>query len=323
VLSVEAVLAALDDANRTIVQHGEAHGMGTTVTGLASLETAGGNHLMVFNVGDSRVYRVADGRLDQVTVGHSEVQELVLAGALTPDQARAHPRRNVVARALGGDLTVRPDHWLLPAIAGDRFLLCSDGLFNELTEDQIRSLLAAGDPQYAATALVAAAVLRGRRSLVVRELARPDGTPTGEPAEVLTRLGTRPCAAFMLVDDHGNWVPAGLTVYLYGPAPDDVRMSHVIASAGVHYFRVAPPPGQWLALTDLAEAVFQSGFPAAENSAPQPAAALLLVAREAGNRTVFVARGQATAGQGAEPAGQGSEPAAFASAAQAVAWMLS
>jgi protein phosphatase len=157
VLSVEAVLAALDDANRTIVQHGEAHGMGTTVTGLASLETAGGNHLMVFNVGDSRVYRVADGRLDQVTVDHSEVQELVRAGALTPDQARAHPRRNVVTRALGGDLTVRPDHWLLPAIAGDRFLLCSDGLFNELTEDQIRSLLAAGDPQHAATALVAAA----------------------------------------------------------------------------------------------------------------------------------------------------------------------
>ncbi len=156
-LSVDTVLAALDDANHAVVQHDAAHGMGTTVTGLASLVTAGGNHLMVFNVGDSRVYRVADGRLDQVTVDHSEVQELVLSGALTRDQARTHPRRHVVTRALGGDIAVRPDHWLLPAIAGDRYLLCSDGLFNELTEEQISSLLTVGGPQHAATTLVAAA----------------------------------------------------------------------------------------------------------------------------------------------------------------------
>ena len=100
-LSVEAVLAALDEANQAILRDGEADGMGTTITGLASLETVGGSHLMVFNVGDSRVYRMVGGRLDQVTVDHSEVQELVLAGALTRDQARTHPRRNIVTRALG------------------------------------------------------------------------------------------------------------------------------------------------------------------------------------------------------------------------------
>lgn len=156
-LSVEAVLAALDEANQAIISRGDADGMGTTITGLASLATAGGDHLMVFNVGDSRVYRAVDGRLDQVTVDHSEVQELVLAGALTWEQARTHPRRNIVTRALGSASALRPDHWLLPAIAGDRYLLCSDGLFNELPDDLILSLLAADDPQQAATALVAAA----------------------------------------------------------------------------------------------------------------------------------------------------------------------
>ncbi len=156
-LSAEAVLTALDDAHLAIIQNGAADGMGTTVAGLAALETAGGHHLMVFNVGDSRVYRAAGGRLDQVTVDHSEVQELVLAGALTRDQARTHPRRNIVTRALGSGHALRPDHWLLPAIAGDRYLLCSDGLFNELPDDRIVSLLAAGDPQRAATMLVAAA----------------------------------------------------------------------------------------------------------------------------------------------------------------------
>lgn len=162
-LSVEAVLAALDEANQAILRDGEADGMGTTITGLASLETVGGSHLMVFNVGDSRVYRMVGGRLDQVTVDHSEVQELVLAGALTRDQARTHPRRNIVTRALGSAPALCPDHWLLPAIAGDRYLLCSDGLFNELPDDRILALLAAGDPQQAAAALVAAADGTGGR----------------------------------------------------------------------------------------------------------------------------------------------------------------
>ena len=156
-LSVEAVLAALDDANRAILARDEAEGMGTTVTGLACLETAGGEHLMVFNVGDSRVYRLAGDRLEQVTVDHSEVQELVMAGVLTREQARTHPGRNVVTRALGSAPAVLADHWLLPAIGGDRYLLCSDGLFGELPDGVIGRLLAIGDPQHAATALVAAA----------------------------------------------------------------------------------------------------------------------------------------------------------------------
>jgi protein phosphatase len=112
---------------------------------------------MVFNVGDSRVYRLADNDFGQLTVDHSEVQEMVLAGAITPEQARTHPRRNIVTRALGSDVVLRPDHWLLPPIAGDRYLLCSDGLTGELTDEEILPLLLADDPQQSAAALVAAA----------------------------------------------------------------------------------------------------------------------------------------------------------------------
>jgi hypothetical protein len=161
---------------------------------------------------------------------------------------------------------------------------------------------------------LASAILRGRRSLVIRDLAEPDGTPIAEAAEVLARLGSGPCAMFMLVDRAGNWVPAGLTVYLYGRLPDDVVMSHIVAGAGVHYFKVAPPRGQWLALTELAEAVFQGGFTPAQDGTQQPAGAQLLVAREAGFRSVLVARGAASA-RHAEP------PVTFPSAAEAVAWL--
>jgi protein phosphatase len=151
----EAVLTALEHANRHIIEREER--MGTTVTGLAGLETAGGDHLMVFNVGDSRVYRLAGHRLEQLTVDHSEVQELVVAGVITREQARTHPRRNVVTRALGSESGLLPDHWLLHAITGHRYLVCSDGLFSELPDDVILPLLAAGEPQQAAEALVAAA----------------------------------------------------------------------------------------------------------------------------------------------------------------------
>ena len=160
-LSTYAVLVTLYEANRVIVdataERGEIDGMGTTITGLALIETGGGSQIMVFNIGDSRVYRLAAGRLDQITVDHSEAQELVIAGHLTRDEARTYPRRNIVTRALGRHPPPRPDHWLLPAIAGDRYLLCSDGLFSELPDEAILPLLAAGDPQQAADGLVAAA----------------------------------------------------------------------------------------------------------------------------------------------------------------------
>jgi serine/threonine protein phosphatase PrpC len=191
-LFAEAVLTALEYANRHIIERDEANRMGTTVTGLAALETAGGDHLMVFNIGDSRVYRLSGGRLEQLTVDHSEVQELVLAGVITKEQARTHPRRNVVTRALGSDAGLLPDHWLLPAIGGDRYLICSDGLFSELPDEVILPLLAVGSPQQAADALVSAANGAGGRDNVTVIVVDVDGDDDGAdettlPREVLAR----------------------------------------------------------------------------------------------------------------------------------------
>jgi PPM family protein phosphatase len=189
-LFAEAVLTALEHANRHIIERSDANRMGTTVTGLAGLETAGRDHLMVFNIGDSRVYRLAGNRLEQLTVDHSEVQELVLAGVITREQARTHPRRNVITRALGSDAGLLPDHWLLPAIQGDRYLICSDGLFGELPDSVIRQLLAAGPPQQAADALVAAANEAGGRdnvTAVVCDIASADDDTAGAEETTLPR----------------------------------------------------------------------------------------------------------------------------------------
>jgi serine/threonine protein phosphatase PrpC len=185
-LFTEAVLHALEEANQVIVSRAEPPSrMGTTVTGLAGLETAGGDHLMAFNVGDSRVYRLAADRIVQVTVDHSEVQELVLAGVLSREQARTHPRRNVVTRALGAAPSVQSDHWLLPAVGGDRFLICSDGLTGELPDEVILPLLTVGGPQQAAEALVAAANDAGGRDNITAmvvdilgDIRSADETPT-------------------------------------------------------------------------------------------------------------------------------------------------
>lgn len=189
-LFVEAVLTALEEANRVIIDRHEAVRMGTTVTGLAGLETVGGDHLMVFNVGDSRVYRLAADRVEQLTVDHSEVQELVLAGVLTREQARTHPRRNVITRALGSARDLLADYWLLPATGGDRFLICSDGLFGELPDEVIPPLLAAGAPQHAAEALVAAACDAGGHDNVTAVVVDIDSPrQPGGPAAKAARGG--------------------------------------------------------------------------------------------------------------------------------------
>ena len=160
---------------------------------------------MVFNVGDSRVYRLAGDRIEQLTVDHSEVQELVLAGVLTREQARTHPRRNVVTRALGSAPVVLADHWLLPAIGGDRFLICSDGLFGELPDEVILPLLAVGPAQQAAEALVAAADDAGGRdniTAVVVDIGPADETMVPRD-QLLAGWGGQPGPDGFSRDIHG------------------------------------------------------------------------------------------------------------------------
>jgi len=170
-LKTEDVHAALVDANNEIVERGqtdaETLGMGTTVAGLALVETSGSEYWLVFNVGDSRVYRLAEGVLAQVSVDHSYMQELVEEGRITPDEALTHPERNVVTRALGSEPDVAPDLWLMAPEEGELFLLCSDGLTRELSVAQMATVLRrAGDPQTACDELVAAALEAGGRDNV-------------------------------------------------------------------------------------------------------------------------------------------------------------
>ena len=154
-------------AGRVRAAVGPGRSGGTTVTGVAVAALDGQPYWLVFNVGDSRVYRLADGGMEQVTVDHSVVQELIDAGRIRPQDAEGHPERHVITRAVGTGATPDPDYWLLPAGATDRMLLCSDGLTQELDDDAIRYLLMdQPDPESAAQMLVQAAVEAGGRDNV-------------------------------------------------------------------------------------------------------------------------------------------------------------
>jgi len=162
VVTPAEVVAHVARANGRILTRADedrrCQGMATTVTGLALVE---GPRWLVFNVGDSRVYRYAEGSLEQITTDHSEVAMLVAAGYLTEEEARVHPLRNIVTRCLGR--TMPPvDTWELPLTAGEVFVACSDGLTGELEDDEIAQVLkAGGDPQVLAERLVSMAVEYG------------------------------------------------------------------------------------------------------------------------------------------------------------------
>lgn len=154
-------------ANVMAIATGAKGGAGTTLTGVAIAENDGAGYWLVINVGDSRTYRFSGGRLEQVSVDHSLVQELIDSGELSPEQAQSYAHRNVVTRALGAGAVSEPDFWMLPASTGDRMLVCSDGLTGELDDAAIVEILAGtANPQDAADRLVAAAVEHGGRDNV-------------------------------------------------------------------------------------------------------------------------------------------------------------
>jgi protein phosphatase len=140
---------------------------GTTLTGAIVVEQMGMPYWLVMNIGDSRTYRLSQGHFEQVSVDHSEVQELVDAGEITPEQATVHPRRHVVTRALGTGDEIEADYWLLPVEEGDRVMVCSDGLNGELADEHISRILSTvGHPQDAVDALIQAALRNGGRDNV-------------------------------------------------------------------------------------------------------------------------------------------------------------
>jgi hypothetical protein len=139
------------------------------------------------NVGDSRIYLARSGTFRQLSVDHSYVQELVTEGLITEEEARVHPRRNIVTRALGIDDRVSVDSWLIPLFAGDRFILCSDGLVDEVPTADIAAIVAEQrEPQIIADALVALAKRNGGRDnitvVVVDAIGDSPQSFIGEPA---------------------------------------------------------------------------------------------------------------------------------------------
>jgi serine/threonine protein phosphatase PrpC len=166
--SLDELQAAVRAANRAIWDracgNGDLEGMGTTLC--AAGLTDDGN-LAVVNVGDSRAYVLRDGSLSQLTEDHSVTAELVRRGELSEQDARGHPQRGVLTRALGVGPDVEPDSATYPAVEGDRLLVCSDGLFNEVHDDEITSVMTAtADVQATADALVELALSRGAQDNV-------------------------------------------------------------------------------------------------------------------------------------------------------------
>lgn len=120
-------------------------GAGTTVTGVSLGALGNSPTWTVFNIGDSRVYQYFKGALTQLTVDHSVVQHLLDTGAITAEEAEIHPHANVITRAVGFNEQPAPDYTQLAVVAGQRLLLCSDGLTKELTEVGIQHFLATAE----------------------------------------------------------------------------------------------------------------------------------------------------------------------------------
>ncbi|GAB3603082.1 PP2C family protein-serine/threonine phosphatase [Microbacterium aureliae] len=165
-LSVHEMRAAFDDARRRVagLPPGAGAGAGTTLTGVAVADVDGEGYWLAVNLGDSRTYRLGSAGFEQISVDHSVVQELIDSGELDAADAAKDSRRHVITRAIGAGSASSPDYWLLPAEAGDRLLICSDGLTAELDDARILQILREeADPQAAALRLVDDALAAGGR----------------------------------------------------------------------------------------------------------------------------------------------------------------
>ena len=161
-LDAEGLTAAVEAANYNVMKAPRQgigrDGMGTTLTA-AMLE---GERLLIAQVGDSRAYLLHKGHLQQITRDHSLMADLIEAGQITPEEARVHPNRSVITRAIGSDIHMRPDIYELNVDAGDRILLCSDGLSSMISNNAIESIMRRqSDAQHCADELVTAALENG------------------------------------------------------------------------------------------------------------------------------------------------------------------
>ena len=187
----DVLVRAVEDANRILVERSttdpELAGMGTTLVAMALVEAAGRDAIGVVNVGDSRLYLLSDGNLAQITEDHSLVATMERQGRLSAAEAAVHPQRNILTRALGIDGTVLVDSWEILPVVGDRYLICSDGLFNEVDESRIAATLRRlADPNEACRELIRLANEGGGRdniTCVIVDVVDDSGRdPKADPA---------------------------------------------------------------------------------------------------------------------------------------------
>ncbi len=237
--SARGLAEAFHIANRRIFERGGEpglEGMGTTLVAAAIVATPSGERLLVANVGDSRGYLLRDSALRQLTEDHSVAAELVRMGRIEEQEGVEHPGRHVLTRALGVEEDVAPDVVELEPREGDRLLLCSDGLSNELADQELRSLLEVGEPSDAARALVAAANAHGgldNITAVVADVVADPGGAEAPPRE----SATSPEPLEAIEPPTGGGVAVAVAV-----APSAVSVAsdaHTDAVARV----VAPPAG--------------------------------------------------------------------------------
>jgi protein phosphatase len=195
----DVLVEAVQTANRVLVERSSSDadlaGMGTTVCAMALVDADGRDAIAVVNVGDSRLYLLSDGELTQITEDHSLVATLERQGRISAAEAAVHPQRNILTRALGIDTTVMVDSWEILPVVGDRYVLCSDGLFNEVEDSRLAATLRRlADPGEAARELVRLANEAGGRdniTCVVVDVVDGEGPGPGSsvPAGVVAAAG--------------------------------------------------------------------------------------------------------------------------------------
>lgn len=155
---------AIEDANRKILRDQQVNpehlGMGTTLSALW-FPDAEGSKAWVAHIGDSRIYRLRQGAITQLTEDHSPVYRLFKDGSLSKDQIRMHPQKNLIERSLGLTTAVECDLFTTPIQPGDRFLLCTDGLSDSLSDDDIAKAMQTGEWCKITSVLIETALDRG------------------------------------------------------------------------------------------------------------------------------------------------------------------
>ena len=216
--SADGLADGVREANRAVWekarQRPDLRGMGTTMTAVALVEhPEEGEVLAIVNVGDSRVYLLRDGELEQVTDDHSVPEELRRAGRLTPEEAAVHPQRNVLTRALGIEPEVEVDCYPIIPYEGDRLILASDGLFNEVDHDGIASVARRRkDPQEAADELVRLACEGGGNdnvTVVVVDIVDDGDRSERASAAVTSTAGSRSAPSRTTGGGPGEATPSG------------------------------------------------------------------------------------------------------------------